>query len=67
MQMIVAAIIGVLAVLSIAMGILTAIKLVPPIGNIDGLFWLALAGVMFIALITGIVIKASQELLQLLG
>ena len=67
MRMIVAAIIGVLAALCVVMGVLTAAELVPPIGKIDGLFWLALAGVLFIALMTGVVIKASQELLQLLG
>jgi len=66
--MIVAAIIGVLAALCVVMGILTAAALVPPISeSFDGLFWLALAGVLLIALMTGVVIKASQELLQLLG
>ena len=67
MRIILAAIIGLLAALCGAMGIVTALGLIPPIGEIDGLFWLALAGVIFLGLMTGIIITASQELLHLLG
>ena len=63
-----ALIMGIVGGLCVIMGILTAAKVIPLLGDgFTGVFWLGLAGVLFLAIMVGVVIQASKELLELLG
>lgn len=68
MRLVIALIIGALGGVCVIMGILTTINVVPLISDgFTGIFWLVLGAVIFLALMAGMVVVASKELLDLLG
>ena len=66
--MIIASIIGVIGAFCAVMGILTAANVVPLITpGFTGIFWLLLSAVIYLALMSGVVIAASKEMIDMLG